>query len=151
MASEGNNFTNSPLTTETGKSIGHEELFAYTNGRFLVDEQRQLERRYVKFDVDALCDVSAAAGPDPSLITAIEKMEGGFSKAFLMKWKNGTEVIVKLPCRNAGPPKLTTASEVAILRYSMCHSRVEGCHLNLRNNSKTQYGPSSARCLLMEL
>ncbi|OBT97161.2 hypothetical protein VE01_04869 [Pseudogymnoascus verrucosus] len=44
-------------------------------------------------------------------------MEGGFSKAFLMKRENGTEVIAKLPCRNAGPPKLTTASEVAVLQY----------------------------------
>ncbi|KFZ10768.1 hypothetical protein V501_05040 [Pseudogymnoascus sp. VKM F-4519 (FW-2642)] len=100
-----------------GKPIGREELFAYTNGRFLIDEQRQLELRHVKFDLDALCDVSAAAGPEPSPITAVEKMEGGFSKAFLMKRENGTEVIAKLPCRNAGPPKLTTASEVAVLQY----------------------------------
>ncbi|OBT41089.1 hypothetical protein VE00_09345 [Pseudogymnoascus sp. WSF 3629] len=100
-----------------GKPISREELFAYTNGRFLIDEQRQLELRHVKFDLDALCDASAAAGPEPSPITAVEKMEGGFSKAFLMKRKNGTEVIAKLPCRNAGPPKLTTASEVAVLQY----------------------------------
>ncbi|KFZ14671.1 hypothetical protein V502_05960 [Pseudogymnoascus sp. VKM F-4520 (FW-2644)] len=99
------------------KSIDREELFAYTNGHFLIDEQRQLELRYVKFDVDALCDVSAAAGPEPSPVTAVEKMEGGFAKAFLIKRKNGTEVIAKLPCRNVGPPKLTTASEVAVLQY----------------------------------
>ncbi|PGH27295.1 hypothetical protein AJ80_01005 [Polytolypa hystricis UAMH7299] len=36
------------------------KLFAYTNGHFLVDEQRQLDRRYVKFDLDALCDIAAA-------------------------------------------------------------------------------------------
>lgn len=80
----------------------------------------------MKFDLDALCDVSAAAGPEPSPITAVEKMEGGFSKAFLMKRENGTEVIAKLPCRNAGPPKLTTASEVAVLQYSTYHSHIEG-------------------------
>ncbi|KFY47423.1 hypothetical protein V496_10658 [Pseudogymnoascus sp. VKM F-4515 (FW-2607)] len=79
------------------KSIGHEELFAYTNGRFLVDEQRQLERRYVKFDLDALCAVSAAAGPEPSPITEVDKME--------------------VPLLNAGPRVLTTASEVAVLQY----------------------------------
>lgn len=105
----------------------------------------------MKFDVDALCDVSAAAGPEPSPVTAVEKMEGGFAKAFLMKRKNGTEVIAKLPCRNAGPPKLTTASEVAVLRYSVCHPRIEGCRFNLRNNSKTKYGSSSSKRLLMEL
>lgn len=105
----------------------------------------------MKFDLDALCDASAAAGPEPSPITAVEKMEGGFSKAFLMKRKNGTEVIAKLPCRNAGPPKLTTASEVAVLQYSMCHSHIEGCRLNSRNSSKTKYGYSRSKRPLMEL
>jgi hypothetical protein len=47
-------------------------------------------------------------------------MEGGFSKAFLMREQNGTEVVAKLPCRNAGPPTFTTASEVAVLEYGRC-------------------------------
>lgn len=34
-----------------------------------------------------------------------------------MKKQDGSEVIAKLPCRNAGPPVLTTASEVAVLEY----------------------------------
>ncbi|KFX96260.1 hypothetical protein V490_03455 [Pseudogymnoascus sp. VKM F-3557] len=72
-------------------SISHEELFSYTNGHFLVDEKRQFDLRHVRFDLDALCAVSAAAGPEPSPITAVEKMEGGFSKALVMKRKNGTE------------------------------------------------------------
>ncbi|KAI9369632.1 phosphotransferase enzyme family protein [Aspergillus egyptiacus] len=59
-----------------GKPIGRDELFAYTNGHFLIDEQRQLDRRHVKFNVDALCDVVAKipfriAGPI-SLTTAAE-------------------------------------------------------------------------------
>ncbi|KAE8352037.1 phosphotransferase enzyme family protein [Aspergillus coremiiformis] len=72
-----------------GKSISREELFAYTNGHFLVNEQWQLGRRYIKFDLDALCDVAAAAGGDLSRITTVEKLEGGFSKALLMKKENG--------------------------------------------------------------
>ncbi|KAF9887177.1 hypothetical protein FE257_010431 [Aspergillus nanangensis] len=100
-----------------GRSIGRNELFAYTNGHFLVDEQRQLDRRYVRFDIDALCDVAAAAGDELSRITTIEKMEGGFSKALLMKKENGEEVIAKIPCRIAGPTCLTTASEVGVLEY----------------------------------
>jgi hypothetical protein len=47
-------------------------------------------------------------------------MEGGFSKAFLMRKANGTEVIAKIPCRIAGPPSLTTSSEVGVLEYGMC-------------------------------
>jgi len=44
-------------------------------------------------------------------------MEGGFSKALLMRKKDGSEVIAKIPFPIAGPPKYTTASEVAVLRY----------------------------------
>lgn len=72
--------------------------------------------------MDALCQTAAAAGGDTSQIIAIEKMEGGFSKAFLMRKANGTEVIAKVPCRIAGPPSLTTAGEVGVLEYGMCAS-----------------------------
>ncbi|KAL5337438.1 hypothetical protein BJX70DRAFT_409301 [Aspergillus crustosus] len=71
--------------------------FVYTNGHFLIDEQHQLDRRYVKFNVDVLCDVAAAAGGQTSPIVSINKMEGGFSKAFLMRKADGTEVIAKIP------------------------------------------------------
>jgi hypothetical protein len=43
-------------------------------------------------------------------------MEGGFSRALLMKKLDGSEVIAKLPFKIAGPPKYTTASEVAVLQ-----------------------------------
>ncbi|KAJ9261706.1 hypothetical protein DTO195F2_3964 [Paecilomyces variotii] len=100
-----------------GRLISRDELFAYTNGHFLIDEQRQLDRRYVKFNIDALCDVAAVAGDESSRITTIEKMEGGFSKALLMRKENGKEIIAKIPTRIAGPTCLTTASEVGVLEY----------------------------------
>ena len=77
----------------------------------------QVDRRHVKFNLDALCTVAAATGGESSPIEAIEKMEGGFSKALLLKKENGAEVIAKIPCRNAGPPVHTTASEVATLQF----------------------------------
>lgn len=107
-----------PLSiTCRGIPIIREDLFAYTNGHFLVDEEHQLSRRYVRFDVDALCNTVSAAGGVSSQVTAIEKMEGGFSKAFLMKRADGTEVIAKIPCRIARPPSLTTAGEVGVFEY----------------------------------
>ena len=69
------------------------------------------------FDLDALGNVAAAVGDDSSPITTIEKMEGGFGKALLMKKENGIEVIAKIPCRIAGPARLTTACEVGVLEY----------------------------------
>lgn len=118
MASEGDNPTILGLIIQTGNPIGREELFAYTMA-VSSDEQCQLDLRRVNFDLDALCDVSAAAaGPERSLVTAVEKIEGEFAKAFVIKRKNGTEEIAKLPCCNVGPPMTTVDSEVAVLQYS---------------------------------
>jgi hypothetical protein len=44
-------------------------------------------------------------------------MEGGFSKALLLRKEDGSEIIAKIPFSIAGPPKYTTASEVAVLQY----------------------------------
>jgi hypothetical protein len=52
-----------------------------------------------------------------SRATAIDKMEGGFRKAFLMKRADGTDVIAKVPCHIAGPLLLTTAGEVRVIGY----------------------------------
>lgn len=68
--------------------------------------------------MDKLCDVAASAGDDKSPISAIEKIEGSFSKALLMRKENRTELIAKIPCPNRGPSKYTTESEVAVLQYS---------------------------------
>ncbi len=106
-----------PLTTAPGEPISRDELYQYTNGHFLVDEKHQCRRRYVKFDLDRLCDIAASVGGSKSPISAIEKMEGGFSKALLMRKEDGTELIAKIPCPNAGPAMYTTASEVAVLQY----------------------------------
>ncbi|KAL5334688.1 kinase-like domain-containing protein [Aspergillus crustosus] len=107
-----------------GKPITRDELFTYTNGRFLVDEQRQISRRYRKFNLDSLCEIAATAGGSTSPIIAIEKLEGDFSKALLMKKEDGGELIAKIPCHIAGPAFLTTASEVGNLEYIRNHTSI---------------------------
>ncbi|KAI2369967.1 hypothetical protein LOY89_004858 [Ophidiomyces ophidiicola] len=107
-----------------GASITQEELFAYTNGHFLANEEHQLNRRYVRFNVDELCNTAAAVGGKPSQVAAIEKIEGGFGKAFLMRKENGSEVIAKIPCHIAGPPTLTTVGEVGALEYLRKHTSI---------------------------
>ncbi|PGH10605.1 hypothetical protein AJ80_07456 [Polytolypa hystricis UAMH7299] len=107
-----------------GKPINREELFKYTNGRFLVNETTACDRRYVKFDVDQLCAIAASVGSRHSPVRTIEKMEGGFSKALLLQREDGSEVIAKIPFSIAGPRKYTTASEVAILQYVHAHTQV---------------------------
>lgn len=60
--------------------------------------------------------MASSVGHD-SPICAIEKLEGGFSKALLLRKADGSELIAKMPFSIAGPPKYTTASEVAVLRF----------------------------------
>jgi hypothetical protein len=83
----------------------------------LVREKESCDQRYLKFDLDQLCAVASSAGGSKSPIRTIEKMEGGFSKALLMRKEDGTEVVAKLPFSIAGPPKYLTASEAAVLQY----------------------------------
>lgn len=44
-------------------------------------------------------------------------MEGGFSKALLLQKEDGSELIAKIPCPNAGPSSYVTASEAAVMEY----------------------------------
>ncbi|KAK6810705.1 hypothetical protein RU639_013517 [Aspergillus parasiticus] len=131
-----------------GKPISREELFAYTNGHFLVNEQWQLDRRYIKFDVDALCDVAASAGGDLSRIITVEKLEGGFSKALLMKKENGKEIVAKLACRIAGPASLTTASEVGVLEYVRKYTNIPVPRVFCWSSDKSN--PVGAEYIIME-
>ena len=102
-----------------GQSISEDALFQYTNGRFLVDEEQQLLKRHLKFDVRKLCDVVTSLTENGAPVCKIDKMEGGFSKALLITTEDGMEVVAKIPCLNAGRAKYSTASEAAVLEYGV--------------------------------
>ncbi|KAF2845642.1 hypothetical protein T440DRAFT_502359 [Plenodomus tracheiphilus IPT5] len=107
-----------------GKKISREDLFQYTNGRFLVKEKESRTQRYLKFNLDKLCALAASAGNSNAPIRTIEKLEGGFSKALILRKEDGTEVVAKLPFAIAGPPKYLTASEAAVLQYLHDHTTI---------------------------
>jgi hypothetical protein len=46
-----------------------------------------------------------------------EKKEGGFNRVFIFTTDNAKRVIARLPSKLAGPPRLTTNSEVATIKY----------------------------------
>ncbi|KAK2871604.1 hypothetical protein FQN49_003020 [Arthroderma sp. PD_2] len=101
-----------------GKTISHEDVYRYTNGHFLVDEEHQYAKRYARFNIDQLCDlVSSVAGEGASRVCKIDKTEGSFHKALLMTLQNGTEVVAKIPCPHAGMSTYSTASEVAVMEF----------------------------------
>ncbi|EEH06805.1 conserved hypothetical protein [Histoplasma capsulatum G186AR] len=97
--------------------IDHDDLFRYSSGRWLVDEKQQLEQRFVKFNVERLCREAVSLFRDATKCVRVVKVEGNFNKAFLLTMDDGSEVIAKLPCRNAGTRSLITASEVATLQF----------------------------------
>lgn len=115
-------FTPCTSLIQPERKIRHQEdLFRYTSGRWLVDEERQLQQRYVKFNVESLCAQAASIFSPATQCTRIVKLEGNYNKAFLLSMDNGSEVVAKIPCPNAGPPSLTTVSEVATLQFCMCY------------------------------
>ncbi|KAL8955937.1 MAG: hypothetical protein Q9193_006380 [Seirophora villosa] len=107
-----------------GASITDDQLFEYTNGHFLADEEQQRRKRYVKFDVQELCNVVSSVTKDGAAVSSIDKMEGGFSKALLMTTETRHEVIAKLPNPTAGRARYLTASEAAVLQYVSDHTTV---------------------------
>lgn len=105
------------LSLPVGEPIQYEQLFEYTNGRFLVNERRETAQRYAKFDVDALCTLVSSLPSVSSPISKIDKMEGGFNKALLMTAENGKEVIAKIHFPKLVPPKYSTASKAAVMDF----------------------------------
>lgn len=71
----------------------------------------------MRFDLDQLCRLAAShCKPEATKCVRVIKQEGNFNKALVLAMDDGSEVIAKIPCPNAGPP-LVTASEVATLEF----------------------------------
>jgi hypothetical protein len=55
--------------------------------------------------------------PGASSVTSYDKKEGGFNRVFIFHTDNAKRVVARLPFALAGPPRLTTNSEVATIKY----------------------------------
>jgi len=95
----------------------YEDIFRYTSGRWLWDEEQQLRDRYNKFNVTELQQVAARSVGSKSCASMIKLAEGGYNKVFRLVMNDGKAVIARLPNPNAGPPFYTTASEVATMEF----------------------------------
>ncbi|KAJ8107252.1 hypothetical protein OPT61_g8997 [Boeremia exigua] len=76
------------------------------------------------------------------------KLEGGFSKALLMRKEDGQQIVVKIPFPIAGPPKYTTASEVAVLHYLKNYTRIPVPKVLAWSSDSTN--PVGAEYIIME-
>lgn len=112
-------FCNVFLTLLKGKPISANELFNYSNGRFLVNEQFELSRRHVTFDVNSLCALVSSLPCIMSPVSSIDKQEGGFNKALIVTTANNRQVVVKIPFPHLVPARYSVESEVATLKLGM--------------------------------
>ncbi|EER45818.1 phosphotransferase enzyme family protein [Histoplasma capsulatum var. duboisii H88] len=101
--------------TVEGKPKG--DLFSYSLGRFLYNEQMRLQERYVEFDVAALKDVVSTHTGRGNVVDFVKLSEGGFNRVFLLTLEDGFKTVVKIPYNFLVPKKYATASEVATLAF----------------------------------
>lgn len=97
--------------------VDSEALYCYTSGRWLWDEEHQLTRRRIRFNVTGLRELAASAVGSHACVGLRKLSEGSFNKAFLLTMDDGREVVAKLPNPNAGYAHFTTASEVASMNF----------------------------------
>lgn len=95
---------------------GHDP-HTYTSGRWLHRDKLERDSRYISFDFDALCRRTIELCPGAVSIATCDKKEGGFNRVFIFTTDNAKRVVAKLPFTPAGPPRLTTNSEVATMKY----------------------------------
>ncbi|OQD73295.1 hypothetical protein PENDEC_c016G05910 [Penicillium decumbens] len=108
-----------PYSTDAPASPANQydfDPYNYTGARWLRNDNQQRQLRYMNFDFSALSEkVLALSGAKST--TNCEKIEGGSHREFIYTFDNGNRTIARLPFKVAGPPSLTTASEVATIRY----------------------------------
>ena len=95
---------------------GHDP-HTYTSGRWLHRDKLERDSRYISFDFDALCRRAIELCPGAVSIATCDRKEGGFNRVFIFTTNNAKRVVAKLPFTLAGPPRLTTNSEVATMKY----------------------------------
>ncbi|KAH7931313.1 protein kinase subdomain-containing protein PKL CAK Fmp29 [Leucogyrophana mollusca] len=93
------------------------DLFEYTSGRWIYnDDLRHAERRCV-FKVDELSRLAAeAVNRSPDDIVRLQKLaEGGFNRTFLITMRCGFRMVARIPYPVTIPKYFAVASEVATM------------------------------------
>ncbi|KAL5480871.1 hypothetical protein ACEPAI_9811 [Sanghuangporus weigelae] len=95
-----------------------DDLFNYTSGRWLVNNDLRLAERRREFDVDELCRLAAQSVGRSSqdIDTFVKLAEGGFNRTFLITMHGGFEMIARIPYPVTVPKFYAIASEVATMR-----------------------------------
>lgn len=107
----------SSASSSTNPNEQHSDLFRYTSGRWLWDEEQQLLDRYKVFDVEELQRIAARSVGANACLNIKKCGEGDCNKVFRLTMDNGMVAIARIPYPNVGPACYTTASEVATMDF----------------------------------
>ncbi|KAK6000893.1 hypothetical protein QM012_002976 [Aureobasidium pullulans] len=94
-----------------------EDLFNFTRGRFVCNEQYETSQRHVRFNVNELARRAAHAIGASKCIKIAKYPDGMYNKSMLLTMDDGSQVVTKVPNPTAGLPHYTTASEVATMDF----------------------------------
>lgn len=100
-----------------GHCLQETNSYTYTSGHWLHRDQEQRDARYIGFDFDQLRKKVIGLYRGANKVTSCHKHEGGFNRVFVFTLDHTQRVVARLPTHIAGPPKLTTSSEVATIEY----------------------------------
>ncbi|KAJ6587357.1 protein kinase subdomain-containing protein PKL CAK Fmp29 [Mycena sp. CBHHK59/15] len=100
-------------------SDSRNDLFNYSSGRWLVNNDLRLAERRREFDVDELCRLAAQSVGRTSrdIHTFVKLAEGGFNRTFLITMHDGFEMVARIPYPVTVPKFYAIASEVATMRF----------------------------------
>ncbi|MCJ1245021.1 hypothetical protein MMC30_002222 [Trapelia coarctata] len=104
--------------------IDSHDPYNYTSGRWLQQDELEGNARYIGFDFSALRRKVLELCFGATSITSYEKVEGYCNRAFIFTLDNGRRIVARLPYSLSGPPRLTTNSEVATIRYLQSHTYI---------------------------
>ncbi|KAJ6130826.1 hypothetical protein N7512_003606, partial [Penicillium capsulatum] len=93
------------ISPNQGQIETNSNFFRYTSGRWFLDEEKQLERRYT---AGRICG---------SQCVQMTKLPQGLFKKVFSLMENGKEVLARIPNPNAGNPQSVVASEAATLDF----------------------------------
>ncbi|PIL30993.1 hypothetical protein GSI_05686 [Ganoderma sinense ZZ0214-1] len=96
-----------------------DDLFNYTSGCWLVNNDLRLAERRREFHVDALGRLAAqSVGRTSQDINTIVKLdEGGFNRIFLITMHDGFQMVARIPYPVTDAKFYAVASEVATMRF----------------------------------
>jgi hypothetical protein len=118
------------LLIDTDLRYSH-DLFNYTRGRFVCNEEHEMSQRHVRFNVNELARCAADAVGAKTCVEIAKYPDGMYNKSMLLTMDDGSRVVAKVPNPNAGRPHLTTASEIATMDFA---SSISGLWVLYRAN-----------------